>query len=97
MTRATDWITEAEWLKQPAVVQNVSADLLRRPTGFDNDRSGFETLKKLNVEVERLKKEFWSERSASGHGSSTLSEVLRPLEALADDRSNGLPKNFDRK
>lgn len=97
MARATDWMTEAEWLKQPVVVQNVSADLLRRPTGFDNDRSGFEALKKLNVEVERLKKEFWSERSASGHGSSTLSEVLRPLEAFAGDRSDSLPKNFDRK
>lgn len=95
--RATDWMTEAEWLKQPVVVQNISADLLRRPTGFDRDRSGFEALKKLNVEVERLKNEFWSERSASGHGSSTLSEVLRPLEAFAGDRSDSLPKNFDRK
>ena len=97
LARATDWTTETEWPKQPVVVQNVSADLLRRPTGFDKDRSGFEALKKLNVEVERFKNEFWNERSASDHGSRTLSEVLRPLEALADNRSDGIPKNFDRK
>lgn len=97
MAQATDWIIEAEWLKQPVVVQNVSADLLRRPTGFDSDRSGFEALKKLNVEAKRLKNEFWSEYSASDHGSSTLSEVLRPLEAFAGDRSDGLPEDFDRK
>lgn len=95
--QATDWITEAEWLKQQVVVRNVSADLLRQPTGFDRDRSGFEDLKKLGVEVERLKNEFWSEHSASDHDPSTLSEVLRPLEALADNRIDGLPEKFDRK